>query len=179
MIKRVRLLLVLTGLFLGVGVKWARAEIDLGAVGTYPQLSSLASQTPMFGFPGGGLVLNFRMGNAIAFQLGGLYMTRSYSSGSQVNTTLLDGMAGFKFKLGRFLFINLGGYYNDYLKNPDSWTGSDYGIYAGLGIKIPLGVAVSLLINPMYHYCLSSVTNANGSLTPHEWVAFAGLSFGR
>lgn len=93
--------------------------------------------------------------------------------------TMLEPSLGFGFHLGRALALELGGYYNYNLTNPDALAGSDYGAYAGLRLMIPIGSSAKFMINPQYHYALSTLTV--GSLvtyTPHEAVLLVGFIFG-
>lgn len=157
----------------------AQADVELVGAGVYSMPSGSFVPESRWGMPGGGLVLDFRMGSKVKFELGGLYLTRFYNAGGvDVKTTMWDGMAGFKIILSRGLYIDLGGYYNSYISNPQGLAGTDAGVLAGLGIKIPLVSSVSLLIHPQYRYALGQLTYSGNTLNPHEIVGMLGLSFG-
>jgi hypothetical protein len=115
-----------------------------------------------FGFPGGGLSADFRLGSKASLSLGAYYLTLTPGLG------MVDGTLGFKFHFSRKFYLDLGGYYNYF---PTSTATQDYGAYGGLGLRLPLSASTAFLISPLYHYSLKSTTM-------NEFVGLIGLSFG-
>jgi hypothetical protein len=160
---------------------WAGVGVDLVGAGTYSKATTSAG-TPdsKFGFPGGGMILNFNLSSHVKLELGGLYLTRTYTTFEEQKTRMLEGLLGFKFQLSRALFINLGGYLNHMISSPEGITDKDIGAYGGIGLKIPFGSSVALLLNPQYRYAFNKLNTSGGfyTVTPHEFVGIVGLSFG-
>lgn len=160
---------------------WAGVGVDLVGAGTYSKAStSMGDPDSKFGFPGGGMIFNFRLGSRVQLELGGLYLTRTYTTYAEQKSRILEGLLGFKINLARALFINFGGYYNHFISSPEGITDKDLGAYAGIGLKIPMGSSVALLLNPQYHYAFNKLNTSGGfyTVTPHEFVGIVGLSFG-
>lgn len=155
-------------------------QVDLLGAGSYTMPSGTSGLTGAKAYPGGGLLLNFRMGSSVDFSLGGAYLPRSFNT--PINTTfdekVIQGQAGFRFHLSRAVFVNLGGFYNHSQDRPADVTGSDYGAIAGLGLNIPLGNSVALLIHPQYQYALGKLSDGMTTLTPSQIVGFVGFAIG-
>lgn len=179
-VKKIRIAVMLMGtsMLFAAPAAWA-VGVDLVGAGVYSMATGTPAPTASFGYPGGGLIFNFRMGSKVDFQLGGLYLTRILDIGGTSTQTMIDGLMGLKLKFTRSLFIHVGGYYNYSLSDALSALGKDYGIDAGIGIVLPLGSSVGLLINPRYHYALNAATyGTDGTYTPSEVLGVIGLSFG-
>ncbi len=154
----------------------AGVGLDLVGSGTYGLL--IPPNTGRSSLPGGGLFLNFNLGSKVQFDLGALYMTRAWNDGVTQNSRYAEGQAGFNILLSRALFINLGAYYNYYLNNQVVLSGFDWGFTAGLGLRIPLGKSVGLLIYPQFHKAINALSYNGNSITSTEVAGFLGLSFG-
>jgi len=158
---------------------WA-VGVDLVGAGTYSMFTSNAfTPSSAFGYPGGGLVFNFRLGSKVDLSLGGLYLT-SISSVSGVNMTnkMVNGQLALRLKFTRSIFIDVGGYYNYLMSSDQSFTGNDYGVLGGLGIIIPLGQSVGFLIHPQYQYALANIVNGPVTVTQSQVVGMVGFTFG-
>lgn len=178
-VNKIRFALMLAGAssLVGAAPAWA-IGVDLVGAGVYSMAIGTPTPTASFGYPGGGLIFNFRLGSKVDLQLGALYLTRNLDVGGVQAQTMIDGIGGLKFKFSRAFFLNVGGYYNYSLTDPLTSLGSDYGADVGIGIVLPLGSTVGLLINPRYHYSLNARTYGTGAYTPHEVLGLVGLSFG-
>jgi hypothetical protein len=155
----------------------AWASLDVFGVGTYSMGSGSPTPTSGFGIPGGGANLGIRLGSKVDFDLGALYATRLYTQGSSYTTTYLEASSGFRFMFSRGFYISVGGYYNYLLSNPQSLTGTDYGVNLGLGFRIPIGQSAAILIWPKYSLALGKMTAGANSVTPSEIKALVGFSF--
>ncbi|MBI2712203.1 MAG: hypothetical protein HYX41_04990 [Bdellovibrio sp.] len=176
-IKKTSLVLVVFGAVLAAAPAYA-VGVSLVGEGVYSMATGTPTPTATFGYPGGGLIFNFRLGSKVDFELGGAYSTRFLAVDTTNTQTMIMGLGGFRLKFSRSLFLNFGGYYNYMLNDPLASTGSDYGLDAGLGIIIPIGSTAGILINPRYHYSLTTMTYSTGTYTPSEIIGFVGLSFG-
>ncbi|MFZ9596442.1 MAG: hypothetical protein ACO3A2_10245 [Bdellovibrionia bacterium] len=182
MFKKIWAPILMVGCVLGLNSGSAQAGsvgVDLVANGSYTMATGTANPTAAMGYPGGGLNLNFNFNDKVAFQLGGHYVTRNYTGGTEGNVTenFVSGVGGFKFSLAPAFAINLGGYYNYGLTTVA--TGTDYGVAAGISLIVPMGKGIGFLINPMYHYALSTKTFSSGStVVPSELLAFVGFTIG-
>lgn len=131
-------------------------------------------------FPSAGITLNIPLAKALDFQMSSLYMTRKIDfSGLGFTNKLLEGQLGFKLKPLSFLSLSAGAYYNHRLDNPLLLQGVDWGFYGGVGLAIPLGQSVRILIQPQYHYAARSLSFPAGKYVPDELLGFVGLSLGR
>lgn len=177
---KIRAALILAGISVVFAAPsaWAIA-VDLVGAGTYSMATGTPTNTAALGFPGGGLILDFRLGSKVDFALGGLYLTRVTNQGTAVTHTMVQGLGGFRLMASRAFFVELGGYYNYRLTDPESTLGQDYGVYGGIGIRAMISNSVAFFLSPRYHYCLNNaMTNANGTIAPHEIVGLVGLTFG-
>ncbi len=163
---------------------WA-IGVDLFGAGTYTMGTGSPTPTSALGFPGGGLGLNFKLGQKVDLNISGLYLTSKYSvddgigGTTDVASTKIQAQLGFVFNLSRVFALDFGGHYNNYLKNDTGFSGTnDYGLQAGLNLRIPLGATAAFFIHPQYHYALSKFSSDDSSLTPNEFVGTVGFSFG-
>src|SRR4051794_16290718 len=95
---------------LGISSAWAGVGVDLLADASYSMASGSPTPASALGFPGGGARLNFRLGAKFDLQLGGFYETFSYNNASVRTITMIDGQVGLKWKLGKVISFNFGGY---------------------------------------------------------------------
>jgi len=163
-----------------VAASSAMAGLGLDLVGavTSPMATGTPTPSGTLGFPGGGLIFNFPMGSRVRFELGGLYLTRKYTANTSNTLTMINGQLGFKLLLARVLYLDVGGYDNIFLTNPQSLSGTNAGIFGGVGILIPFSPKFALVAHGQYQYALSSLTYSGGTITPTEVVGMAGFSFG-
>lgn len=174
------------GGFIVLGASVAQAggvSVDLLGLLSYSMATgSPTTPTAGLGIPGGGMVLNFHLGNRVKFELGGFYETRFQNiSGVDLTSRMIDGIAGLKFVVTRGIFLDAGAYANYFLTDAVGYsTTYEYGVYGGAGFQIPLGGSTALTLQGQYHYGLSQMSyNAGaGSITPTEVLGMAGLSFG-
>jgi hypothetical protein len=181
MMKRYQSVLMLLCLMAAFGVSSANASTSFDLVGAADIPAATGTPSPT-GTPGlgGGLFLAFGLGQRVALELGGLYLTRNYNDGASSNAiTMISGDLGLRLKLARVLYLVVGAYGNGYLTNPEPLTGTDYGVLGGVGIHIPFSPTVALMVRGDYHYALNALSGASGAtITPSEIIATAGLSFG-
>ena len=173
MMTRVQKLVVFASLIVSLSAPaaYAGVGVDLLGAATY---SMEAGSTGQLGFPGGGVVLNFRLGSKFDLQLGGIYLTRNYNDGANRTMTMIDGLLGFKYKFGKVVTLNFGGYGNYILTSSSSMLNRDIGLLAGIGIRIPLGAKFGILLNPQFRYGLIQPTGYSFN----EVVMLAGFTIG-
>lgn len=180
MMKKFQMIFVLGWIALGASVAYAGVAVDLVGTGTYSTaVGSPSTLTGKASFPGAGLQLHLPLSSRISFNLGGLYLIRVWNDGIDRTSRYMEGLAGFNLYLSRVFHLNLDGYYNYIVNDPVGLLGPDWGFSCGLGMRIPLGGSVGLLINPRYNVALNT-QNYNGSNTvrPSEAVLLLGLTFG-
>jgi hypothetical protein len=169
--------LILAGLGLIQSISSAYA-VELDLVGAVTQSMPKGTESPVgkTAYPGGGLILNFKLSRTVDFSLGGAYLARTFTTASEQTEYLINGQAGFRFNLVPALFVNAGGFANYSLNNPLGTTGTGYGVLGGVGIKIPVMNSIALLIHPQYQYSLSTLTYGSETISPHQVVGFVGFA---
>ena len=159
---------------------YAGVTVDIygGGLAANPSSNPIAKKGVVV--PSGGITLNIPLAKALDFQMSSLYITRKVDySGLVFTNKLLEGQLGFKLKPFSFLSLSAGAYYNHRLDNPLLFQGADWGFYGGMGLAIPLGQSVRILIQPQYHYAARSLSFPAGKYVPDELRGFVGFGFGK
>ena len=151
----------------------------LGA-GVLPMATGVPAPTGKLALGGGGLVLSVPLKHRFRFELGYMYLKRDVTLDQQYKFNMHSFMGGFKIEFPKVVFLDLGGYSNNYINNPLPVGGKDYGAYAGLGLNIPFSPFWGLEILGQYRYALNKLKSVDETITytPHEAVLMAGIRIG-
>ena len=149
---------------------------------------------------GGGLLFGFRMLPKLSMELGFLYMPRAFQekfsddTSNGITFTTVQIPLLLRFQILNSLSIGVGGYFSHGIGNvtvvgPASSTShsyananfgaDDYGAIASLGIKFPLILKLSLILDGRYLYGFQNVNKVNGVSTYfRDLQALVGVRLG-
>lgn len=127
-----------------------------------------------FGFPGGGILIEFPLGMRVGFEIDGLLNNSVWSdssTGVNQQSYSVEPVALFRLHFNRYITLGLGGYYGmalgslgntsntktvGYAQYQGGLSTSDFGAEASLGITIPLGKDVGFYLDARYLYGLDN-----------------------
>ena len=160
------------------GGKSGKLSVELLGAGTMSMPKSTSAVSGGMGFPGGGLIFNYKLGAHVSFEFGALYLNTMINNGEIQTITLVQGLGGLKFTIGKSFFIDAGGYGNNHLKDTMTVSGRAGGGYGGLGVQIFPTSSMSLILRVQYDVALTSLLDIHGDMvTPSQMVGMLGVSF--
>jgi hypothetical protein len=170
-------------LFMGASASYA-ATISLVGTGDISNPSNSGSSDSYgnkVGF-GGGALMDFRLMERTAFEVGGLYITRKLddtTTGDVTQTHAIQVPVLLRFYLHPMISIGFGGYWAHASSDATSqgYKSSDYGLVGGAAVRFPLTQAMRLLVDVRYNDGLANVSTGDATIKNRDIQALVGFQF--